>query len=439
MIRLNRWFFFLLCTPVCARAVEPPENRYVHLRDKISRPCVAPVSPSDENSIVALLVADPGGRSNRKLQVVGPNSRVQQVVTDENSSAHGYEVIHRGCDEAGRSLLSFRSLKNGMYVRGGIGRFNTLGAVSASLGEWETFKAEPHPSQARAVILSVLGGYVQLSLGVLRAGASRAQAVGIASSELRWTNRFERPWTAHPPGRGDPRQYLNAPRNSARMGLMLIAIEWQNYPIWKWRRDCTGPGDQTLPQLDRMVFGPNPSVRDWYLKNSNGRFTLENAGVWGGKFDSNGRQSACRSSDPGCDFMRTGLQKTDDLSEIGSRLQGAFERTLRLLDQQVDFSQYDQNRDGVVSRDELTVLPYFTHDKCRVERGGFGSDWDRYQTNDGVTLANRPGDFHYTSAHVYVGAPMWVFNHELGHGIFGGRDLYGETRRVDPLDHLPDV
>ncbi len=403
------------------RANLQEDHNYVDLAQKVAQPC----ANNTESHVVALIQVTANPRVERKVRVTAPTSLMKAIADNTNTASQTYEFIGKGCN-GNAYRFAIRSIENGLYVRAGIGAQSGTGAQSTSIDNWEEFQLTRHQAIANAFAIksSQSGKYLHLSAtGFVEASAVLVGAAGFATEFADWKNNFDRPWAVN--------NTTYVKKIEGQHPLMVVTTEWQDQPISDHRNNCTQEPDQTLPQIRRMVFGPQPSIKQWYEANSQGKFTFSDAGVWGGKFLPNGSQVACQDNDPNCDFMRSGQTKLP-LEGYTARLNALFQGTMALIDDQVDFRQYDKNHDGVVTSDELTIMHYLTHDGCGVNRGGFGARWNRYVTKDGVVIAESAADQKYKSAYVFVGARMWTMSHELIHATAGGLDMYGEMSTSPP-------
>ncbi|MEV6597118.1 hypothetical protein AB0M36_09685 [Actinoplanes sp. NPDC051346] len=169
------------------------------------------------------------------------------------------------------------------------------------------------------------------------------------------------------------------------------------------------PHKPTIPRPTReaaeaSVLGATRSVRDFFLQNSGGQFTIENAGVFGW-YDSNYAPSEYWPTDgrPGRDSGAEAIRKAAA---------------------EFDFAQFDTNNDGDVHQDELAILFILPGDG---DGGGLirtvGEDYTDRNTARGITV---DGKRIRSIAEVSLGAPPGpgISAHELSHLIVGLGDMY---------------
>ena len=142
--------------------------------------------------------------------------------------------------------------------------------------------------------------------------------------------------------------------------------------------------------FDKMLFGPRPSLSDYYSEVSYGKFTYSRAGV--------------------LDWHKIYVTKewADDVNNTWKFAA----MTINAADKGFNFASYDINNDGVVTDEELSIF---------IVHSGF-SDWAWHmwtvniRTNDGVLVEGE-----YSIGDEWC--PLGIFAHELGHG-FLLPDLY---------------
>jgi M6 family metalloprotease-like protein len=199
---------------------------------------------------------------------------------------------------------------------------------------------------------------------------------------------------------GGPFQLMK--RQSGRR--QLVAILW----------DPQRPTDIAPPavDVDNLIFGTNNSVKDYFLENSGGNFTIERAGTlgwfvasrpwtyWWGPVDTN-------DSD-GDGWVNPHVQK--------------WAEAVRLADPQFNYNTYDTNPfDGNLHENELGVLIVIPQNiPFGTNRGVVGREFPNPQplVVDGVTIG--------TIAEVYIGNPpnLGVVAHELTHLFLHHGDMY---------------
>ncbi|MBI3269249.1 MAG: M6 family metalloprotease domain-containing protein [Planctomycetes bacterium] len=160
--------------------------------------------------------------------------------------------------------------------------------------------------------------------------------------------------------------------------------------------------------VDRVLFGPRPSVADWFREVSGGRFTIERAGVLGWYDAAHPAEHYWRGDDPKDDRWSSGhVEKWTE--------------ALRRADAEFDFAAYDADKDGVLSPEELALLvvipqagPFGTN---RAPAGRERPEWEPLVL-DGCRVPVLAE--WYTGAPPNLGAPA----HELCHLVLGAPDLY---------------
>lgn len=192
--------------------------------------------------------------------------------------------------------------------------------------------------------------------------------------------------------------YGVAPAFGARKVLTIL---WDPH-----RPNHPAPGSA---QITNLLFGAGPSVKGYFLENSGGRLTLENAGVLGW-YDSdkpadhywNHPANPCAEG-----FINGHIEK--------------WAEAIRKANNTFNFAQFDTNHDGVLSPDELTILIVIP------QNGAFGTQnpvsgrqhphWQPLVV-DGVRID--------TMVEAYIGNPpsLGLVAHELAHILLGAGDMY---------------
>ena len=168
------------------------------------------------------------------------------------------------------------------------------------------------------------------------------------------------------------------------------------------------PHKPNIPQpskatVTNAVVGATNSVRDYYLKNSDGRFTIENAGVLGW-YDANYAPS---------EYWPGG--------GVAGRDSGA--EAIRKAAAEYDFAQYDTNNDGNVTTDELMVLFVLPGTWGGGGLGRIvGEDYTTRDTARGITVDGKKITW---ISEVSIGDPMHgITAHELSHLLLDLGDMY---------------
>jgi M6 family metalloprotease-like protein len=146
----------------------------------------------------------------------------------------------------------------------------------------------------------------------------------------------------------------------------------------------------TVDYFDKMLFGPRPSLSDYYSEVSYGKFTYSRADILGWY-----------------KIYVTMRWVFNHPSEF-------LVKAVKAVDKDFDFAMYDTNHDGVVTNEELTLIVVFS---SRV--GYVANNWwadDEIKTKDGVFV-----QLDYSLLDEWE--PITTFAHELGHDI-GVPDLY---------------
>ncbi len=166
-----------------------------------------------------------------------------------------------------------------------------------------------------------------------------------------------------------------------------------------------------MSAVQQLIFGPNPSVQDYFRVNSHNRFWVEDVGVKGWYPAQKPWSHYWGPEDP---------SDSDGDGWISGHVE-KWAEAIRKADQSFDFKPYDHNNDGFLSTDELGILivipqnnPFGTN---RIAVG------KQYPTQDplivdGVTIT--------WIAEAYIGAPLnlGVTVHELCHLFLHLPDMY---------------
>jgi M6 family metalloprotease-like protein len=155
--------------------------------------------------------------------------------------------------------------------------------------------------------------------------------------------------------------------------------------------------------LDNLIFGEIDSVRDYFLENSGGRFTIQRAGAFG--WFPASRPSTYWWGPPD-------TTDSDGDGWVNPHVQKRAE-AIRLADPQFDYKDYDKNPfDGNLRPDELGVLIVIPQNiPFGTNRGVVGREFPNPQplVVDGVTIG--------IIAEAYIGNPpnLGLVAHELTH------------------------
>ncbi len=166
--------------------------------------------------------------------------------------------------------------------------------------------------------------------------------------------------------------------------------------------------------VEQMLFGAAPSMKQYYVNQSNGLVNMVNAGVLG-----------WYDADKPAEHYWADIT-TDDPDHDGFNF-GHIEKWAEAIykaNMEFDFASYDTNGDHILSPDELGILIVIPqNDPFGTNRDVFGQE---YPTKlplivDGVKIS--------FIAEVYIGSPVNIgaASHELGHLFFYMPDMY-----IDP-------
>ena len=178
--------------------------------------------------------------------------------------------------------------------------------------------------------------------------------------------------------------------------------------------------------IEKLLFGPTPSVQDYFLKNSGGRFTIENAGILGWYDAPPDKQGDHywdnpdpRSPDPIKKDPQYHHKKYQDgwLSGHAEKWADAIRRAA----QDFDFKQYDQNANTDLSPDELAVLIVIPQNKpYGTQRPVVEKQFPKWEPLivDDVKIK--------VMVEAYIGQPpsLGLVVHELAHILLQTGDMY---------------
>ena len=181
--------------------------------------------------------------------------------------------------------------------------------------------------------------------------------------------------------------------------------------------------------VDNLLFAPTMSVRDYYLQNSGGSYTIERAGVLGW-FD------ASRPPEYWWGPLDTG--DSDGDGWINPHVQ-KWAEAIRKADPVFDYKAFDANAfDGKLQPEELGILVVIPQNTpFGTMRSTLGREFPNPQplVVDGVTIGE--------IVEAYIGAPpnAGVVAHELGHMFLNLPDMYfnlpDEPRWMDGDKRIP--
>jgi len=198
---------------------------------------------------------------------------------------------------------------------------------------------------------------------------------------------------------GNPFQSLKRVRTPRK----IVAI------LWDPRRPTDPAPSRTT--IEATLFGATNSVRDYFLENSNGYFTIENAGVLG-----------WYNADKPWSYYWGPIDTGDTNGDgwINPHVE-KWAEAIRKASADFDFAAYDTNRNGVLSPDELGIAivipqngPFGT---VRTPAGREYPTWEPLVV-DGVRVD--------VITEFYIGNPpnIGVVAHELSHILLGTADMY---------------
>ncbi|MEB3279324.1 MAG: M6 family metalloprotease domain-containing protein [Lyngbya sp.] len=192
----------------------------------------------------------------------------------------------------------------------------------------------------------------------------------------------------------------------------LLTILWDPH-----RPDHPAP---TQAAIESLLYGETNSVEDYFLENSNGQFTINNAGILGW-YDADKPADHYWALDAR-DNNGDGEYDEVDLNGDGW-ISGHVEKwaeAIRKADQDFDFSAYDSNSDGYLHPDELGVLIVIPQNNPDgFVRPVVGSQVPAESlVVDGVTVP--------IIAEAYIGNPphLGLVAHELSHLLLDHADMY---------------
>jgi M6 family metalloprotease-like protein len=183
----------------------------------------------------------------------------------------------------------------------------------------------------------------------------------------------------------------------------LLVILWDPH-----RPDHPAPNATVI---EKLIFGPPPSASDYFSENSRGKFKLNLVAVLGW-YD---------ADKPASHYWAPA--DTNDSNNDGW-IHGHVEKwaeAIRKADREINFSLYDQNKNGVISSDELGILivipqnnSFGTYRQLKGREYPVGEPL----VVDGVSLP--------VVAEAYIGKPpdLGVTTHEISHLFLDAPDMY---------------
>ncbi len=154
------------------------------------------------------------------------------------------------------------------------------------------------------------------------------------------------------------------------------------------------------PYVRERLFGSAPSLAGYFLENSYGNFYLVDGGVRG-PYLKQYTEYVYRTQIPD-PFTKMLLEAEQRVDEDG-----------------FDFSLYDRDGNGIISKKELVTLVALYQDYT----DGYFRSLPDYVTNDGVTLNNYEFSYVYL-ADFQSAEQIGVMAHELAHHLINAGDMY---------------
>jgi M6 family metalloprotease-like protein len=214
--------------------------------------------------------------------------------------------------------------------------------------------------------------------------------------------------SADPAPAGDPPDFggviVTAKMRPVAGVRRIVAVLWDPH-----RPDHPAPSRDSI---EKILFGPRPSVADWFGENSGGKLRLEKAGLFGW-------YDADKPAEHYWD------RKADDKdADRDGWINGHVEKwteALRKAAKEFDFAKCDANHDGVLQPEELGILVVIPQkEPFGTNRGPEGRQFPKREPLllDGVRIPVLAE--WYTGIPTNLGAPA----HELSHLLLGSPDLY---------------
>jgi M6 family metalloprotease-like protein len=166
--------------------------------------------------------------------------------------------------------------------------------------------------------------------------------------------------------------------------------------------------------LERMIFGPRPSVDDWFKENSGGRLRLQKAAAVGWY----------KAEKPADHYWNSKADLDSNDRDGDGWLNGHVEKwaeAIRKAARDFPLARYDINDDHVLTADELGILIVIPQkNPFGTNRRPAGREFPKWEPLivDGIRIP--------TIAEVYIGNPpnLGIVAHELSHLFLDTPDLY---------------
>ena len=187
-----------------------------------------------------------------------------------------------------------------------------------------------------------------------------------------------------------------------------------------------------LADIDDTINGNSTSVKDYYQVVSNGRLSIEKAGIFGPYLAdnagviSNGVNYYKDSSNFGCDNGK----------EFDSGGDALHAEAILQADSSIDFSQYDLNNDGVIMPNELGIIIAIPADTNNGSSIAFNPYCNQSLIVDGVKITEM---VHLNTFDTDFGSDidakinnLSTAAHELGHHFLSLDDMYTSGMHTTP-------